>query len=242
VIARAGHVLRSLADEPAGLSLADLAARVRLPKSTVHRIVTALEAEGLTATAGANGRYSLGPEFIRLASGHHQDVRSRARPLLEQLSREVNEVVDLSILVGDRVVFVDHLEAVHLHPLRAVSAIGASFPTYCTATGRVLLADQSDAELQKLIPGSLKADTPKTITDRDRVLAEIARVREDGYASVREEHTLGICAVAAAVRDRSGSVAAVSIPVPTSRFEGREPELIRALLASCRQITELLSA
>jgi DNA-binding IclR family transcriptional regulator len=240
VIARAGQVLRSLAGEPAGLSLAELAARVELPKSTVHRIVTALEAEGLTATAAENGRYLLGPELIRLAGGQHQDIRSRARPLLEVLSRQVNEAVDLSILVGDRVVFVDHIEAPHFHPLRAVSAIGASFPTYSTANGRALLAAQSDDQLQKLIPRSLKADTPNTITDRDRVLEEIARVRRDGYSIVREEHTLGISAIGAVVRDKSGSVAAVSVPVPTPRFEGRERELIAAVLGSCRRITELL--
>ncbi len=241
VIARAGQVLRSLAGEPGGLSLAELAAKVQLPKSTVHRIVTALESEGLAATAGENGRYLLGPEFIRLAAGQHQDLRSRARPLLEGLSRQVNEAVDLSILVGDRVVFVDHIEAPHFHPLRAVSAIGASFPTHCTAPGKALLAEQSDEQLQKLLPRSLKADTPKTITDRERVLEEIARVRRDGYAIVREEHTLGICAVGAVVRDKSGSIAAVSVPVPTPRFEASERQLIAAVLDNCRQITELLS-
>ncbi|MFZ1996412.1 MAG: IclR family transcriptional regulator, partial [Solirubrobacteraceae bacterium] len=152
VIARASQVLRSLGDEPDGLSLGELATRVQLPKSTVHRIVAALQAEGLTAAGGGNGGYVLGPEFIRLASGQHQGVRTLARPLLEALSRKVNEAVDLSILVGDRAVFVDHIEAPHFHPLRAVSAVGASFPTYCTANGKALLAAQGDEQLQSLIP------------------------------------------------------------------------------------------
>lgn len=242
VIARAGQVLRALAGERQGLSLAELAARVALPKSTVHRIVAALEAEGLAATDPGNGRYLLGPEFIRLGSGQHEDVRARARPLLELLSQKTNEAVDLSILIGDQVVFVDHIEAQRFHPLRAVSAIGASFPTYSTANGRALLAALTDEQAQKLVPVRLKADTPYTMTDREAVLEEVARVRKQGYAIVRDEHTLGISAVGAVVHARGHSVAAVSVPVPSPRFDGRERELIAALLSTCAQITAALES
>jgi DNA-binding IclR family transcriptional regulator len=240
VIARAGLVLRALGEERQGLSLAELATRVALPKSTVHRIVAALEAEGLTATGSGNGRYLLGPEFIRLGSSQHEDLRTRARPLLELLSQRTNEAVDLSILIGDQAVFVDHIEAQRFHPLRAVSAIGASFPTYSTANGRALLAALTDEQAQKLVPIRLKADTPYTITDREAVLEEIARARKQGYAIVREEHTLGISAVGAVVHVRGRSDVAVSVPVPSPRFDGRERQLVAALLSTCAQITAVL--
>jgi DNA-binding IclR family transcriptional regulator len=240
VISRAGQILRALASEREGLSLSEIAARVELPRSTVHRIVTALETEGLSAAASANGRYRLGPEFIRLAGGHHAELRVEARPLLEGLSKQVNETVDLSILIGSRVSFIDQVAA--RHRLRAVSAIGNSFPAHCTANGKALLAAHTDEQLTKLLPTRLESLTPNTIGTRSALLEELARTRSDGVALDREEHTLGISAIGAAVHDRFGAVAAISIPVPTQRFAGNEEPLERALRSTCGEVNQLLAA
>jgi DNA-binding IclR family transcriptional regulator len=228
VIARAGHILRALAEESRGLSLSDLAARVELPRSTVHRIITALESEGLVAAASPNGRYQLGPELFRLAAGAHSELGIDFRPVLRTLSAETNETVDLSVLIGDRVSFIDQVAAPQR--LRAVSAIGASFPAHCTANGKALLACYSDAFLRRLLPAQLPAVTPNTITDREQLLEQIATIRSRGVAVDREEHTVGICAVGAALQDAHGPVAALSVPVPTQRFTGNEATLIEALL------------
>lgn len=228
VISRAGEILRALAGERDGLSLSEVAERVDLPRSTVHRIVTALEREGLTAAASPNGRYRLGPELVRMASGQHGELRLEIRPLLDQLSAKVNETVDLSLLIRDQVSFIDQVPAPHR--LRAVSAIGATFPAHCTANGKALLATLTDEALRKLLPARLKAFTDTTITDRAALLDELTVVRRAGYAEDREEHTVGISAVGVAIRDHVGPVAAISIPVPTQRFIGQEEALIDALL------------
>jgi DNA-binding IclR family transcriptional regulator len=240
VISRAGQILRALADEREGLSLVALSARVGLPRSTVHRLVTALEAEGLATGTSSNGRYRLGSEFMRMASDHHGELRHEARPLLERLSRDVDETVDLAILICDQVSFIDQIAAPHR--LRAVSAVGNSFPAHCTANGKALLAAQTDAQLAKLLDAHLESLTPSTITTRRELLEDLARVRRDGYALDHEEHALGISAIGAPVHGRFGVVAAISIPVPTQRFVGNETLLERALIATCAEISRALGA
>lgn len=239
VISRSGRILRALAGERSGLSLSDVAERLGLPRSTVHRIMTALEAEGLTAAASPNGRYRLGPEILRLAAGQHAELRHLLRPLLEQLSAQVNETVDLAVLIRDHVSFIDQVAAPQR--LRAVSAIGASFPAHCTANGKALLAELSHEALVRLLPDELPRLTETTIVDRDALLDELATVREAGLAFDREEHHEGISAVGAVVRDGSGAVAAVSIPVPTQRFRGTEQDLALALRSSCSRMSALLT-
>ncbi|MGE5617303.1 MAG: IclR family transcriptional regulator [Candidatus Woesearchaeota archaeon] len=238
VIARAGQILRTLATTRDGLSLSEVAQRVELPKSTVHRIIGALETEGLVAAAPPNGRYKLGPEVLRLASGQGAELRAELRPLLRRLSAEVNETVDLSVLIHERVSFIDQVAAPHR--LRAVSAVGASFPAHCTANGKALLAAHRDETLRKLLPAKLEAATPNTITDREVLIEQLAIVRRIGYAEDREELTLGISAVGAVISDGLGPVAAVSVPVPTQRFTGNESSLAGSLVSAAAEMSEIL--
>ena len=238
VIARAGQILRTLAATRDGLSLSEVAQRVQLPKSTVHRIIAALEHEGLVAAVPPNGGYKLGPEVLRLASGEDAELRTEVRPLLRRLSGEINETVDLSVLIHDHVSFIDQVAAPHR--LRAVSAVGASFPAHCTANGKALLAAHHDEMLRKLLPAKLEAATPNTITDREVLLEELDIVRRLGYAEDREELTLGISAVGAVISDGSGPVAAVSVPVPTPRFTGNESSLAGSLVSAVAEMSDIL--
>ena len=97
VIARVGQVLRVLDGETQGLSLAQLADRVGLPRSTAHRIVTALVSEGLIATASPAGRVRIGPEFARLASSSQADLWKEAEPFMRRIFDEIGETVDCSV-------------------------------------------------------------------------------------------------------------------------------------------------
>jgi IclR family acetate operon transcriptional repressor len=94
VIARAADVLRALEVEPGGLSLAKIAQRVESPRSTVHRIVTALEAESLVVPASPSGGYRLGPELARFAASTSGELRESVRPAIERLRYEADETVD----------------------------------------------------------------------------------------------------------------------------------------------------
>jgi DNA-binding IclR family transcriptional regulator len=238
VIARATDVLRALEAEPGGLSLAKIAQRVELPRSTVHRIVTALEAESLVVPASPSGGYRLGPELARFAASAGRELRESVRPFIERLRHDADETVDLAVLNRDRVFFVDQVAAPHR--LQALSAVGVSLPAHCTAIGKALLAGLADEQIERLLPERLPAETTNTITDRAELLAELERVRASGVAYDREELTVGISAVGAAIRDAGSVVAALSIPVPTARFAGQENRLAGMLLRTCAEVSATL--
>jgi IclR family transcriptional regulator, acetate operon repressor len=230
VIARAAQILRALDGEPNGLSLSQLSERLELPRSTVHRVVSALAAEGLLAAASPNGRVRLGPEIARLALASRRELRLELRPYLQRLFDTLNETVDCAVLDGDHLRFIDQIAAPHR--LRAVSSVGATFPLHCTANGKALLAELSPEEVARVLPTRLRRFTDATITARADLMAEIAKIRETNVAFDREEHTAGISAAGIALRDPFGALAAISVPMPTQRFEGREAEIADALAAA----------
>jgi DNA-binding IclR family transcriptional regulator len=238
VVSRVARILRALDREPAGLSLAQLAAGTDLPRSSVHRLVTAMQLEGLVAAAPRTGRTRLGPELARLALSSRQELRRELRPYMEDLHERLAETIGLSVLDHDAVRFVDQITA--NHPLQAITAVGELLPAYCSASGRALLATRPPQERERAIPARLVAHSPSTNTDRDAVLAELERVAREGIAVTREEYTEGVCAAAVAVRDAYGAVAAISVSIPSPRFARRSEEITAALLAVGRQAAAAL--
>ncbi len=240
VIARALNILRALQAHPEGLSLSQIAREVGLPRSTVHRILSALEGERFVTPPSPNGRIRLGLGIVPLAMAVDRDLRRELRPYLDQLYMEVNETIDLAILDQTQLVFVDQIAAPHR--LRAVSSVGLNFPLYCTANGKAVLAALPREEVERLIPEQLEPLTPNTVKSRAQLFEELKRIREDCIAFDREEHTLGICAVGAAVRDPGGRLAAISIPVPSIRFYGNEEKLASALADVVTRINQRFAA
>jgi DNA-binding IclR family transcriptional regulator len=230
VIARAATILRALEAENAGLSLGQIAQRVNLARSTVQRIVAALQTEKLVISATPNGRVRLGPTILRLAASVRSDFLAMARPFLERLSEELHETVDLAMAKKDHLIFID--QVVGSQRLRAVSAVGESFPLTCTANGKAYLAQLSDAAVEALVGRSFAARTPKSLTRLDALLKELAVVRSTGVAFDREEHTLGICAVGVALQDPLGNPVAISVPVPSQRFADRQTLIAERLIAT----------
>lgn len=237
VIARAAAVLRALESEPDGLSLAQIAERVGLARSTVQRIVGALAAEQLLIAASPTAGVRLGPALIRLASGANVDVEQLLRPTLVSLAQSLKETVDLSVLKGHSLVFIDQVPGAHR--LRAVSAIGESFPLHCTANGKALLALLPGDEWLKHVDRNLAAATPNTITDINVLTRELQKVREKQIAFDREEHTEGISAVGCAFFDPYGRALAISIPVPTARFARLESRLVSELKRTRKAVRAL---
>ncbi len=240
VISRAARILAAIAGDREGVGLSELSRQVDLPRSTVHRIVAALEAEDMVSS-GPGGRLRIGPALIRLGAAERLDLRAEARPHLEALSERLEETVDLAVLEGDQVLFLDQVSAA-TQRLRAVSAVGSLFPAYCTANGKALLADLPRDVVHDLLPARLPARTPNTITSRAKLDAELKRIRTDRVAVDREEHTLGICAVGATIRDSFGVEMAITVPLPAQRFAGREEEIAEALRETCATIERELGS
>jgi len=230
VIGRAAAVLHALEHQPLGLSLGQIAQKVGLARSTVQRIVAALECEKLVVAASPNGRVLLGPALLRLAASVETNVAALAHPFIAELSASLGETVDFAAVRRDHVIFLD--QVVGAQRLRAVSAVGESFPLYCTANGKAHLASLADAEIAALIGRTYPPRTPSTLTTWEALMDEIAVIRREGVAFDREEHEVGISAAGVALRDMVGNPVAISVPVPTQRFEGCKRLIVERLLAS----------
>ena len=239
VIGRAAAILRALEGEPDGLSLGQLAQRCSLARSTVQRIAGALEAEKLLMAASPTGRMRLGPALLRLASSVQTDLATLAGPVIKRLSNELGETVDLASLRRDHLIFIH--QVVGSHRLRAVSAIGDTFPLYCTANGKAVLAQMDDTAVASLVGTELPRRTPHTLTTLRALLSDLARIRKTGLAFDRQEHTLGICAAGVALTDSSRNQIAISVPVPSQRFDGQEAAITSALLRAASELQTLFA-
>jgi DNA-binding IclR family transcriptional regulator len=144
LISRAAAILRALANDPAGLSLGQLAGATGLPRATVQRVVGALAAERLVAATGQAHGVRLGAELARIAAAVHRDIIGLCRPALNRLSEAVQDTVDLTMLHGAEALVIHQMPA--RRPLRVVSQPGATLPLHCTASGKAHLALLTQAQ------------------------------------------------------------------------------------------------
>lgn len=240
VIARAASILRALEGEEAGLSLGQIAERVGLARSTVQRIVESLSKEQFVIAAAPSARVRLGPALVRIASSASLEINQIVRPIITELSRASGETVDLSMLKGGAAVFIDQVTGTHR--LRAVSAVGESFPLHCTANGKALLGLLPNDEARRLLKEPLPRPTRNTLRTAAAVMRQVEACRRRGFAVDNEEHTEGISAVGTAFFDLASRQLALSIPAPTLRFQRRRRELTEQLLAARARIVEALGS
>ncbi len=236
VIARAASVLRALEHEPEGLSLGDIAKRLKLPRSTIQRIVGALETENLLIAASPTGRVKLGPALLRLSAAVHNPVSVIAKPHMIDIARELGESVDLSVMGRDQGIFLE--QATGSHKSHATSATAEKFPLHCTASGKAMLALLTDTEVEQKIGRSYAARTEHTRTTLDTLLPELQEVRRSGVAQDREEYTLGVCAVGVGFRDTLGNRLALSVSMPSTKVEDLKSKAEQRLL----EVRDLLVA
>ncbi len=150
VIARAASLLRELGEHPGGLSLAEMAGRVGLARSTVQRIIQALEAEGLVALSDQGYGFQLGPALGTLLAKRQIDVLAELRPVIADLCHETGETILLCAIRGGQLVVLDC--AVAEHPLRVVYPLGPlPFPVEDLAAGRAILAQMAQDDARYII-------------------------------------------------------------------------------------------
>ena len=154
------------------------------------------------------------------------------RSFITKLSQELRETVDLASVRNDHLVFID--QVIGSHRLRTVSAVGETFPLYCTANGKAYLSQLEEPEIERLIGKRYEARTPNTLTTLNTLMQEIRAVKKSGVAFDREEHTLGICAAGIALQDPLGNAVAISVPVPSQRFQEQQALITKKLLATKR--------
>lgn len=228
VVARVVAILDALSESRRTMSLADLAVRTGLPRSSVHRVLQELEQHQYVMAASHLGGYRLGPEVLKLALTSHKQLITAMRPVITSLAAQVNENVDLAVLSGGQVVVVEQITS--KQRLQAVTETGRSFPAHASCIGKVLLAQLPDAQIRAILGTQLEAFTEYTITDVDEFVRQLGPVRDTGIAFDDQEHDLGISAAATAVRSTTGIQQAVAIVAPTHRFKERSKFYADALI------------
>ena len=221
------RVLRLYSMEKTVWSVQEMARELGYHKSSIQRIVTTLEAEGfLSRVSEGKALYRLGPVILFLGNLAEvsTDLRSIAQPVMNKLVEAVQETAYLCVLDGYQSLYVEKVEC--SQSVRIVHGIGKRNPLYCTGVGKILLSGMEDEEIERMIAErGLVGYTPTTITDRERLLEEIRKVRSTGIAEDLEELDRGVRCVAAPIINREGKiVASLSISGPVQRFT---PERMR---------------
>jgi IclR family transcriptional regulator, KDG regulon repressor len=222
--------------EPMGVS--ELAGAVSMPKSGVHRLLQALVDERYVEQS-SSGRYRVSIKLWEVASAALPgfDLRRHAEAVMHALVEETGESVHLSVLDQREVVYVHKLEP-PTNPVRAYSQIGGRVPAHCVATGKAMLAFRGPRWLASTAE-HLPPATVNTITDPHAFLAEMARIRAQGYASNGGEWRLGINGLASPIFDDAGTVVgAIGISGPAARIDGPRRE---SLIEQVREAGQTLS-
>jgi DNA-binding IclR family transcriptional regulator len=240
-VTRAIALLDALADSDSGLGVNELARRIGVNASTASRLLATLETSGLVERT-AGGPYRLGLRLVALSDRvlGQLDVRQRARPLLTRLAEQTGETATLSVPSGGEAVTVDFVPGAS--SVVSMARLGRPSVLHATAVGKIVLAfgARSGSESAGAVSGSEGADsgaaaltpyTERTITDPDALRAEIASVREHGYAEAIGEREPDLGAVAVPVPGRGGELAAIiGIQGPASRLPPATRRALRSLL------------
>ena len=224
---RAFSLLEHMAAAGGDVALSELAAKSGLPLPTIHRIVRTLVASGYVRQLPSR-RYGLGPRLIGLGDAASRMLGSWAQPQLAALVEAVGETANMAMLDGDAVVYVAQVPS--KHSMRMFTEVGRRVPVHCTGVGKALLAELPTADVTALVArAGMVAQTPHTITDPERLLRELDKIRQQGYAVDDAEQELGVRCVAVAVRG-GPSMTAVSVSGPETRVTWAAVEQITPLL------------
>jgi DNA-binding IclR family transcriptional regulator len=218
-VANAIGLLKAFSDESYEMGITELAHRLGLAKSTIHRLAATLVETGMLEQNPETEKYRLGFTTFELGAlaRRKMDVSTEAKAGLMALREKTGETVHLAIVDASEIVYINYLES--RSAVRISSAIGLRKPIHCTAEGKAILAFQLRENGDRLKTLSLDARTPKTITDPLALTKELAIVRAQGFAIDDEESEVGMRCIAAPIHDENGHVtAAVGVAGPVQRL------------------------
>ena len=244
-IERAVSILNAFSAEDPELGVTDLADRLGLHKSTVHRFLVNLEAAGLVERDRRTSRYRLGLRIFELGGLVLQQMNlwDEALPFLEGLVRDSGETGHLAVLDGGEAVYIEKVEA--RRALRIPSAIGRGYPAHATSLGKVLLAFLERDAVERIVDDrGLHRCTPKTITDPDALWDALDDIREQGFAVDDEEYEEGLRCIGAPIVGHTGQVvAALGIGGPVTRVTPqRVEELAQLVMSAATNLSKRMGA
>jgi len=206
------------------------------PPPTVHRMVSTLVERRFLKQDPFTKKVSLAIKFLALGTSvqHHLKLSDLARPHLERLMQEKKEGVNLAIQDGDFVVYLEHIRS-DFSMLQLFTRPGARVPLYCTGVGKAFLSRWSEEDVRAYLARTeTTPNTVHTLTDPDRILKELARIRAQGFSVDDEEMEEGVRCVAALVLNHRGEAeAAVSISGAATRIVAERLPAYGASVRAC---------
>lgn len=233
VIKRAAAVLRTLRDAPDGMSLGQIGLKIDLPRSTVQRIVRALQDERMVTWSNINGGIVLGPEMRRLGAASRYDIVGECRLVLQEIGEATGETVDLSVMREDGMILLDQFSGTHR--LRAATPVGEIFPLTSTANGRASLAQLPPMRLQDLLERN-----GVSASNIAALKPVVEAIRAGGLAYDLDDFTDGICAIGIGFTDQHGDIYSISVPIPRSRYADQRERVEQSLFQTRGTIERLM--
>jgi DNA-binding IclR family transcriptional regulator len=243
VIGKVLKILELLDRSPSGLPLKDIAAQTQLNKSTAHRFLSHLEMEGYLFR-DALGSYMLGPKMVRMGSGmsFQATLCKICRPTLERVWKLTGETVNLAVLDGTDVLYLDVIES--LHTFRLATKVGMRRPLHCTSLGKAILAHLDEDPALEQIFKTMKfvASSPKSIMSLPRLKKDLARIKARGYAMDDEEAVSGARCIGAPIIDGDGKViGGISMSGPVVRVtRAHVPQFSAAICSAAVDVSRKL--
>jgi len=215
-VKRAMAILEELATQKEGLGVTELARRINLHKSTVHRMLNTLLDMGYVEQNASSEKYRLGMKLLFLGGAilERMDIRHEAQDLIQELSERVNETVHLVVPDGYAAVYIDKIDS--NKTIRMYSQIGRLAPLHASAVGKAILAFSDDKFIKEVLKRDLVKFTANTITEPGKLLEHLKKIREQGFSLDDEENEEGIRCIGAPIFDYRGKViGAISVSGPT---------------------------
>jgi len=238
-VKKAFDILRVISLSRGGVGVSELARDLKMAKSTVHGITSALEELGAIIRAPLTKKYKIGPTLLELGrlAFSQIDIVDLARPFMEELMEKTEESVFLGVLNGERITILDIVES--RKELKITSPRGTAISMFAGATGKVFLATMEEKRAIDIINSKeLPSYTKNTITDPEGYLREINQVKQAGYATDDEEYILGVRAVAVPIRGEGRLHAAIwVVGFKAGLDEGRMASLIKETKAAAKEIS-----
>jgi len=239
-VERALAMLEAVAQEPEGLSNAEISRKLQIPKSSASYILRTLEKQAYLNRDAETGKYRVGLKILSLSRGALSgiDVREVALPIMRHLVEKTNLTCHLAILDGPDAVYIEKVEPTGF--LRVDTWVGRRMKVHATSVGKALVAHIPQEKLEKIISeAGMEKRTPKTITTLPRLLKELEKVRTQGYAVDDEENNMGARCVGASVFNQQGLIeAAVGLSGTINQVNSQTmPRILEALKDAARHVS-----
>lgn len=238
-------ILNAFSESTPTLTLTEISRRVGLPKSTTHRMLEALERQGMIIPDPQARGFQIGYQVIRWGTQalNSLDIRKAALPIMRSLAELTHETVVLSCRYGTTAIWLEVIES--SYPVRLAMRIGQPLSLHAGASAKVLWGFLSDDEIETILQQiDLTPIQPKTITDRQSMRDELRAIRERGYATSFEETDPGAMGIAAPIFDHTGlTIAGIGIAAPISRIQyDAVPRIAPLIVDAGRQLSQQMGA